>query len=80
MMTRGELITWLQNWIIIHSYPMTAKDFEIYGRAIRGCYLISFNEDGSIYNGYAHYNRRNTNATWRAGELIDEAIREYERR
>lgn len=79
-MTIGEIITWCQNWIIVKSDPTNAKDFEIYGRAIQGCFLISFNEDGSIYNGYAHDNRHNTNATWRAGELIDEAIREYERR
>ena len=79
-MTRGEIITWLQNWIIVKISPTNAKEFEIYGRAIQGCFLISFKEDGSIYNGYVYASRRNTNATWRAAEVIDEAIREYERR
>lgn len=77
-MTRGELITWLQNWIIVHFDPTTAKDFEVMGRAIQGCALISFNNDGSICNGYGYAKKRETISTMRAENMIDKAIKELE--
>lgn len=65
--------------LICADYPaQNAKEYEILGRAIKGCNQISILDDGSVYNAY-NYGRKNTNATWRAGELIDEAIKELEK-
>lgn len=65
--------------LICADYPaQNAKEYEILGRAIQGCGQISILNDGSVYNAY-NYGRKNTNATWRAGELIDEAIKELEK-
>lgn len=65
--------------LILSNYPaINAKEYEILGRAIQGCNQISILNDGSVYNAY-NYSRKNTNATWRASELIDEAIKELEK-
>lgn len=65
--------------LIFSNYPaINAKEYEILGRAIQGCNQISILDDGSVYNAY-NYGKKNTNATWRAGELIDEAIKELEK-
>lgn len=64
--------------LILSNYPaINAKEYEILGRAIQDCNQISILDDGSVYNAY-NYGRKNTNATWRVGELIDEAIKELE--
>jgi len=65
--------------LILSNYPaINAKEYEILGRAIQGCNQISILDDGSVYNAY-NYGKKNTNATWRASELIDEAIKELEK-
>ena len=65
--------------LICADYPaINTKEYEILGRAIQGCNQISILDDGSVYNAY-NYGRKNTNATWRAGELIDEDIKELEK-
>lgn len=74
---REEYIRKLRE-LILRNYPaINAKQHEILGRAIQGCNQISILDDGSVYNTY-NYGRKNTNATRRAGELIDEAIKELE--
>lgn len=71
---RSEYITKLRE-LILENYPATnAKEYEFLGRAIQGCNQISILEDGSVYNGY-NYGKKNTNATWRASGLIDDAIK-----
>lgn len=71
---RSEYITKLRK-SILENYPaINAKEYEFLGRAIQGCNQISILEDGSVYNGY-NYGRKNTNATWQAGKLIDDAIK-----
>lgn len=72
-----DIVTWCQNWLITSNRATNAKDFEILGRAIVGCSMIVVHPDGSITNGYSYLNRKNSNATWKAGVLIDYAIREY---
>ena len=75
---REEYIAKLRK-LILSNYPaINAKEYEILGRAIQGCNQISILDDGSVYNAY-NYCKKNTNATWRAGELIDEAIKELEK-
>ena len=65
--------------LICADYPaINAKEYDVLGRAIQGCNQISILNDGSVYNAY-NYARKNTNATWRAGELIDDAIKELEK-
>ena len=71
---RSEYIEKLRK-SILENYPATnAKEYEFLGRAIQGCNQISILEDGSVYNGY-NYGKKNTNATWQAGKLIDDAIK-----
>lgn len=77
MIDNGKMITWCQNWLIVTNRATNAKDYEILGRAICGCGMIVVQPDDSITNGYSYLNRKNSNATWRAAELIDDAIREY---
>lgn len=72
-----DIVTWCQNWLITTNRATNAKEFEILGRAIVGCSMIVVHPDNSITNGYSYLNRRNSNATWRAAELIDSAIREW---
>lgn len=73
----GKIITWCQNWLITSNRATNAKDFEVLGRAIVGCSMIVVHPDNSITNGYSYLDRKNSNATWRARELIDDAIKEY---
>lgn len=75
-MTEQELIQKLRNFILEKYRCTCAKDYEIMGRAVEGCSLITINQDGSITNGFSIITRRNTNATWRASELIDWALEE----
>ena len=75
---REEYIAKMRKLICANCSTTNAKEYEIFGRAIKGCNQISILNDGSVYNAY-NYGRKNTNATWRAGELIDEAIKELEK-
>ena len=75
-MTDTELIQKLRNFILEKYRCTCAKDYEIMGRALEGCGLITTNPDGSITNGFSIITRRNTNGTWRASELIDWALKE----
>lgn len=75
-MNKGEIITWCQNWLINTFHPTNAKEFEILGRAVIGCFKISVNELGGISSNYGS-GIRHTNADWRASELVDRAIKEY---
>lgn len=72
----GEIITWCQNWLITTSKATNAKEFEILGRAVMGCFKISVDEFNVICNGYGS-KKKMTNADWRANELIGKAITEY---
>lgn len=75
---REECIAKMRKSILSNYTPVNAKEYEILGRAIQGCNQISILDDGSVYNAY-DYDRKNTNTTRRAGELIDEAIKELEK-
>ena len=72
-----DIVTWCQNWLITSNRATKADDYEVLGRAIVGCSLIVVHPDGSITNGYSYLDRKKSNATRRAGDLIDKAIREY---
>lgn len=70
----GEIVTWCQNWLITTNRATNAKEFEILGRAIMGCFKIYIYN--GICNGYCS-GKRMSNADWQADKLIDEAIREW---
>ena len=70
-MTREDIIKH-----IINTYnPTNAKEFEILGRAIKGCELIAIMDDGRLYYPGK---LKNTNADWEALRLINNAIKELE--
>ena len=70
-MTREEI----RNHIINTYNPTNAKEYEILGRAIKGCECIGILGDGTLYYPGK---LKNTNADWRASELINNAIKELE--
>ena len=71
-MTREDIIKH-----IINTYtPTNAKEFEILGRAIKGCEVITIMYDGTLYYPGK---LKNTNADWEAMRLINNAIKELEK-
>ena len=74
-MTNSEIAKNAQCYILENCHPSSAKEFEILGRALKGCGGIVALEDGSIFNGFGYARRRNwINADYLASRLIDDAI------
>lgn len=61
------------NHIINNYNPTNAKEFEILGRAIKGCECIAILDDGRLYYPGK---LKNTHADWDAARLINNAIEE----
>lgn len=75
-MTREEIIDLfnkVRNHIINTYQPTNAKEFEILGRAIKGCECLTIMYDGTLYYPGK---LKNTSADWEVKRLIDEAIKE----
>ena len=73
----GKIITWCQNWLITTNRATNAKDYEILGRAIVGCFQIKINEIGGIYITYGLGKDKLTKADKQASELVAKAVTEY---
>ena len=62
---------------ILRNYQASnARDYEILGRALSYIQALTVNNDGSI--SYCTPRRKYSDATWRACELIDNAIKEHD--
>lgn len=70
---RVEAVKFSINYIIENYQPTNAKEFEILGRAIKGCELITIMYDGTLYYPGK---LKNTSADWEAMRLINNAIKE----
>ena len=72
---QADFIAKAQKWILENCHPSSAKEFEILGRALKGCTGIVAYNDGSVLNGFGYLKRRNwINADCLASNLIDNAI------
>lgn len=77
--TREEIVYKMQKYILSEFKTTNAFDFEVLGRAIKGCEQIAMSDDNLPINGYGYAKRKWCNADWQANRLIECALKNYAR-